>query len=131
MDDFEDYNDFEPYTVYLTWEDGWNDPLNGATAGYPNPIFGIGEHYMETTIVHGGGQSMPIFYDNSAGMSEVTRTFNEDWTRDDVITLTLFYYGNANNVVEPLYVALDDAVVTHDNPRAVLDNYWTQWDIAL
>jgi hypothetical protein len=131
VDDFEDYNDWEPYTVYITWEDGWNDPLNGATAGHPAPIFFNDEHYVETTIVHGGGQSMPIFYDNSAGMSEVTRTFNEDWTRDDVITLTLFYYGDANNVVEPLYVALDDVVVTHENPGAVLDNYWTQWDIAL
>ncbi len=131
MDDFEDYNDWEPDTVYLTWIDGWGDNANGSTAGYPEPIFISGEHYMETTLVHGGSQSMPIFYDNSAGISEVTKTFNDDWTRDDVITLTLFYYGDANNVVEPLYVALDDAVVTHDNPRAVLDNYWTQWDIAL
>jgi len=100
LDDFEDYNDWEPYTVYLTWIDGYGIATNGSTAGYPAPIFINGEHYVETTIVNGGSQSMPIFYDNSAGISEVTRTFNEDWTRDDVITLTLFYYGDANNVVE-------------------------------
>ncbi|MFZ2147150.1 MAG: LamG domain-containing protein, partial [Sedimentisphaerales bacterium] len=119
VEDFEDYNDYEPYTAYLTWIDGWCDPTNGSTAGYPNPIFGIGEHYMETTIVHGGGQSMPVFYDNSAGLSEVTRTLNADWTKDDVLTLTLFYYGDAGNAIEPMYVALNgSAVVTNDNPKA-------------
>jgi len=132
VDDFEDYNDFEPYTVYFTWIDGWDDPTNGATSGYPNPIFGIGEHYMETTIVHGGAQSMPVFYDNSAGLSEVTRTLNADWTKDDVLTLTLFYYGDASNAVEPMYVAVNgNAVVTNDDPKAVLANDWIQWNIPL
>jgi len=132
IDDFEDYNDYEPYTAYLTWIDGWDDPKNGSTAGYPNPIFGIGQHYMETTIVHGGEQSMPVFYDNSAGLSEVTRTLNADWTKDDVLTLTLFYYGDAGNAIEPMYVALNgSAVVTNDNPKAVLATEWTRWDIPL
>ena len=132
VDDFEDYNDFEPYTVYLTWIDGWDDPKNGSTAGYPNPIFGIGEHYMETTIVHGGEQSMPVFYDNSAGLSEVTRTLNADWTQDEVVALTLFYYGDAGNAIEPMYVALNgNAVVTNDDPKAVLANDWIQWNIPL
>ena len=132
VEDFEDYNDYEPDTVYLTWIDGWDDPANGSTSGYPNPIFGIGEHYMETTIVHGGAQSMPLFYDNSAGLSEVTRTLNADWTQDDVVALTLFYYGDAGNEVEPMYVAVNDsAVVTNDDPKAVLTNDWIQWNIPL
>ncbi|HUU18846.1 MAG TPA: LamG domain-containing protein [Sedimentisphaerales bacterium] len=132
VEDFEDYNDFEPYTVYFTWIDGWNDPTNGATSGYPNPIFGIGEHYMETTIVHGGEQSMPLFYDNSAGLSEVTKTLNADWTQDDVVTLTLFYYGDASNAIEPMYVAVNgSAVVANDDPKAVLANDWIQWNIPL
>ncbi len=132
VEDFEDYNDFEPYTVYFTWIDGWGDPPNGATSGYPNPIFGIGEHYMETTIVHGGAQSMPVFYDNSAGLSEVTKTLNADWTHDDVVALTLFYYGDAGNAVEPMYVAVNgSAVVTNDDPKAVLANDWIQWNIPL
>ena len=132
VEDFEDYNDFEPYTVYFTWIDGWDDPTNGATSGYPNPIFGIGEHYMETTIVHSGEQSMPIFYDNSAGLSEVTRTLNADWTKDDVLTLTLFYHGDAGNTLEPMYVAVNgSAVVANDDPKAVLANDWIQWNIPL
>jgi hypothetical protein len=132
VEDFEDYNDYEPDTIYLTWIDGWDDPQNGSTSGYPNPIFGIGEHYMETTIVHGGAQSMPLFYDNSAGLSEVTKTLNADWTQDDVVALTLFYHGDAGNEVEPMYVALDgSAVVTNEDPRAVLVNDWIQWNIPL
>ncbi len=132
VEDFEDYNDYEPDTIYLTWIDGWDDPANGSTSGYPNPIFGIGEHYMETTIVHGGAQSMPLFYDNSAGLSEVTKTLNADWTQDDVVALTLFYYGDAGNEVEPMYVAVDgSAVVNNDDPRAVLANDWVQWNIPL
>jgi len=132
VEDFEDYNDFEPDTVYFTWIDGWDDPANGSTSGYPNPIFGIGEHYMETTIVHGGTQSMPLFYDNSEGLSEVTRTLNADWTQNDVVALTLFYHGDAGNTLEPMYVAVNgSAVVANDDPKAVLVNDWIQWNIPL
>jgi hypothetical protein len=132
VEDFEDYNDYEPDTIYLTWIDGWDDPTNGSTSGYPNPIFGIGEHYMETTIVHGGSQSMPLFYDNSAGLSEVTKTLNANWTQDDVVAFTLFYHGDAGNEVEPMYVAVDgSAVVMNEDPRAVLVNDWIQWNIPL
>jgi len=133
VEDFEDYNDYAPDEVWNTWIDGFDDPANGSTAGYPNPAFFSGEHYMEDEIVHGGNWSMPLFYDNSeAGLSEVTRTFNADWTQEDVVTLTLFYYGEAGNVAEPMYVALNgNAVVTNDDPKAALDNEWNQWDILL
>jgi len=132
-EDFEDYNDFSPNEIWNTWIDGFGDPTNGSTAGYPAPAFFAGEHYLEDEIVHGGNWSLPVFYDNSsAGLSEVTRTLNADWTQDDVVTLTLFYYGDASNVAEPMYVALNgDAVVTNDDPKAALDNEWNQWDILL
>ncbi len=132
VDDFEDYNDYQPDTVFDTWKDGYLDPLNGSSAGHPDPDFLAGEHYMETTIVHGGEQSMPVFYDNStSGLSEVTRTFNADWTQDGVITLTLFYKGNLTNDDEPMYVALNGTVITNDNPKAARAGGWTQWDILL
>jgi len=133
VDDFEDYNDYTPNEVWNTWIDGFDDPANGSTAGYPAPDFFAGEHYMEDKIVHGGSWSMPLFYDNSeAGLSEVTRTLNADWTQDDVLTLTLFYYGDAGNAIEPMYVALNgNAVVTNDDPKAMLITEWTQWDIPL
>jgi len=70
-------------------------------------------------------------YDNSVGLSEATKTLNADWTVDDVITLTLFYYGDAGNAIEPMYVALNGTAVYHENPYATLINAWTQWTIPL
>ncbi len=135
LDDFEDYNDFSPNEVWNTWIDGFGDPTNGSTAGYPDPDFIAGEHYVETTIRHGGKQSLPIFYDNkSARLSEVTKTLTDvrNWTVDDLVTLTLFYYGDAGNTVVPMYIVLNGAAaVTNEDPRAVLDTDWVQWDILL
>ncbi|MCH8120432.1 MAG: discoidin domain-containing protein, partial [Planctomycetes bacterium] len=65
VDDFEDYNDYPPDEIWSTWVDGYGVPANGATVGYPAPDFLAGEHYVETTIVHGGDQAMPFFYDNT------------------------------------------------------------------
>jgi len=67
VDDFEDYNDFEPDQVFDTWIDGWGVPENGSQVGSDMPPF------AEQTIVHGGNQSMPFQYDNSiANYSEAT-----------------------------------------------------------
>jgi len=134
IEDFEDYNDYPPTEIFNTWLDGWGDSTNGATSGYPAPDFVGGEHYLEYEIVHSGEFSLPLLYDNSAGLSYATKTLtsNRDWTVDDVITLTIFFQGNAGNGVVPMYVALDgDAVVTHPESRAVLTGEWTRWDIAL
>jgi len=132
VDDFEDYNDYPPDEIWNTWIDGYGDAANGSTAGYPDPDFVIGEHYMETTIVHSGRQSMPIFYDNTAGLSEVTRTLNANWTQNNVVTLTLFFYGDAENAAEPLYIALNgSAVITNSNANAATVTEWTRWDIPL
>ena len=135
VDDFEDYNDYPPNEIWNTWIDGFGDPTNGSTAGYPDPDFNDDEHYVETEIVHSGLQSMPVFYDNVAGLSEVTRSFTSpmnNWTREGVATLTLFYYGDADNAAEPMYVALNgSAVVANEDLNAALVTDWTQWDIPL
>jgi len=97
VDDFEDYNDFPPNYIFSTWTDGWDDPINGSTIGYENPDFNAGEHFVETTIVHGGEQAMPYFYDNSgtANYSEAERAFSpvQDWTRQGVTLLSLWFRG--------------------------------------
>ncbi len=132
VDDFEDYNDYPPDEIWNTWIDGYGDPTNGSSAGYPDPDFINGEHYVETLIVHSGNQSMPLLYNNSAGLSEVTRTLNADWTQGGVVTFTLFYRGDAANAVEPMYVALNgNNVVTNPEANAVLTTEWTKWDIPL
>jgi hypothetical protein len=132
VEDFEDYNDYPPNEVWNFWLDGYDDPSNGSTAGYPDPDFNAGEHYLEINIIHSGAQSLPLFYDNSVSISEITKTLNEDWTEQGVGLLTLFYYGDAANDAEQMYVALDgDAVVQNDDQNAALVTEWTRWDIPL
>jgi len=91
VDDFEDYNDYEPDRIFDTWIDGWTDPANGSQVGYATPPF------AEQTIVHEGKQSMPLFYNNTGGVtySQAERTFApaQDWTRKAVRTLTLWLRG--------------------------------------
>jgi hypothetical protein len=135
VEDFEDYNDYPPDEVWNTWLDGYMDSTNGSTAGYPDPDFVMGEHYLENVTVHEGQWSMPLFYDNSsAGISEVTRTITSttrDWTRQGVGVLTLFYYGDQANTTEQMFVAVDNVVVNNDDINAARVNIWTQWDIPL
>jgi hypothetical protein len=96
VDDFEDYNDYPPDEIFSTWKDGYADDTNGAVVGYDEPDFDAGEHFVETTIVHGGEQSMPFFYDNNMKYSEAQRPLvsGRDWTRDGVIELSLWFRGN-------------------------------------
>jgi len=133
VDDFESYNDLDPADpesnrIFNAWIDGYDDPTNGSLVGYDTPPF------AEQTIVHGGDQSMPFFYDNSVGYSEatLTLTYPRDWTEDSVSTLSIWFRGNSDNAAETLYVALNgSAVVNHDNPDAAQINKWTEWTIDL
>jgi len=100
VDDMESYNDLDEgqpgsNRIYLTWLDGFGIPTNGSTVGDPDPNFAAGEHIAETTIVHGGAQSMPFFYDNAAGNSEATMTISTlcDWTRHGIDQLSLWFRG--------------------------------------
>ena len=134
IDDFESYNDLnedEPGSnrIYLAWVDGFDNPtINGSIVGHANPPF------AEQTIVHGGLQSMPLFYDNAVGKSEATLTLTNlrDWTQEGVGVLSLWFYGDASNAAEPMYVALNgSSVVTNDNPNAAQIDTWTEWRIDL
>ncbi len=134
IEDFEDYNDYPPDEIFSTWIDGYGTTTNGSTAGYAEPDWNAGEHYVETSIVHGGGQSMPLFYDNNFKYSEATITLVSvrDWTEEGVGVLSLWFRGDASNAAERMYVALNgNAVVYHDNPNAAQINTWTEWTIDL
>jgi hypothetical protein len=110
VDDFESYNDINEgeegsNRIYLTWLDGYDDPANGSQVGYDDlPL-------AEQVIVHSGRQSMPLFYNNTGGVnnSEATRTFStaQDWTRAGIKTLTLYVYGQADNVGGQLYLKVN------------------------
>ena len=129
VDDFEDYNDYPPDEIFSTWIDGYYDSANGALVANTEPPF------AETTIVHGGDQSMPFFYDNTGGAtySEGERTFAvpQDWTKAGVQTLTLWFYGTAGNTGQ-LYVKVNGSKVVYDGDASNLALAgWQLWNIDL
>ncbi|MHC4168186.1 MAG: LamG domain-containing protein [Planctomycetota bacterium] len=93
VDDIESYTDNDPEgeAIWQHWIDGFSVPTNGAQAGYLVPP------YTEQTIVNGGSQSMPLLYDNTAGVRnsevELTLTAPRDWTRNGVGVLSLWFRG--------------------------------------
>ena len=123
VDDFESYNDIEEgqegsKLIYNTWTDGFNNPsANGSTIGYVEAF----QPSMETDIVHGGNQSVPLTYDNTvASISEITVNTNDlaigsDWTVGAPEKLLLSVYGGPNNpATERIYVKVNDARVSLD-----------------
>jgi len=128
IDDIEDYNDYPPDEIFSTWIDGWEVPTNGSLAGHTDPPF------AETGNVHGGKQSMPVYYENNFKYSEITMTlvYPRDWTEEGVGVLSLWFCGDAANAAERMYVNLNGiATVYHDNPDAALIEEWTEWTIDL
>jgi len=133
VDDFESYNDFDPpdpnsNRIFDIWIDGFGTTDNGALVGNDLPP------YAEQTVVHGGIQSMPYFYDNNLKTSEaaLTLTGQRDWAAEGVNQLSLWFRGSAGNAAEKMYVALNgSAVVYNDDPAAAQKGKWTQWIIDL
>jgi hypothetical protein len=115
--------------IFNAWLDGFGDPTNGALVG--NDV----APFAEQTIVHTGAQSMPFFYDNSsAGKSEATLTLTDknDWTVNGVVTLGIWYIGDAANAAEQMYVTLNGtARVNNSNPNAAQEEDWTEWRVSL
>jgi hypothetical protein len=93
IDDFEGYTDNleAGEAIFDTWLDGWVNGT-GSTVGYLDTPF------AEGSIVHGGVQSMPFAYDNTASpwYSESGRTWEtpQDWTVYGADTLTVHFRGN-------------------------------------
>ncbi len=93
IDDFEGYTDDDAAgeAIWQHWIDGFGIPDNGSQVGYLLPP------YAEQTIVHGGLQSMPLFYNNEGGVtnSEATLALNStrDWTEEGVAELSLWFHG--------------------------------------
>ncbi len=133
VDDFESYNDIDPpdpngNRIFDNWIDGFGTTDNGALVGNDLPP------YAEQTIVHGGAQSMPYFYDNNLKTSEatLTLTYPRDWTAEGVGKLSLWFRGSSGNSAEKMFVALNGtAVVYHDNTAATQIGGWNRWVIDL
>ncbi|MEN6333530.1 MAG: hypothetical protein ABFE01_04670, partial [Phycisphaerales bacterium] len=129
VDDFEIYTDDEGSRIYQTWTDGYEDPANGSQVGYNEAPF------AERNTVHGGRQSMPLVYDNTtASYSEAEWAFSDpqNWALYGVKSLSLYFYGPAENTTGQLYVKVNGKKVAYagaaDNLKAA---QWTQWTIDL
>ncbi|UCC99334.1 MAG: hypothetical protein JSW66_05500, partial [Phycisphaerales bacterium] len=139
VDDFESYNDIPSgeegsHLVYEVWSDGLADPSKGGSQiGY------FAGTSFETDIVHGGNQSVPLFYDNTvAAHSEVAVNVADlqagsDWTKHGIKALTLRFYGDPNNsVTEQMYVKLNGSKVRYDGDAENLKRIgWQMWYIDL
>jgi hypothetical protein len=109
VEDFESY-DSEENQIWFSWHDG----LGYGAPGVPPYFAGNGtgaavgdentNSYTEQTIVHGGGQSMPLSYDNNKqgfakySETEFTLTSPRDWTKYDVGELSIWFRGYAASV---------------------------------
>ncbi|MBL7187739.1 MAG: hypothetical protein ISS70_15560 [Phycisphaerae bacterium] len=93
VDNFEDYTDDDAANeaIWQSWIDGFGTAANGSQVGNLFPP------YAEQTIVHGGRQSMPLSYDNTAGVAnsqaELTLSYPRDWTEEGVSVLSLWFRG--------------------------------------
>ena len=132
VDDFESYNDIDPpdrnsNRIFDKWIDGYGTTTNGALIGNDLPP------YAETSIVHGGAQSMIYRYDNNLKTSEATLSlvYPIDWTEQSVAKLSIRFRGNSGNSADRIFVALGNAVVYHSDPAATQTTGWSQWVIDL
>ena len=93
VDDFEGYTDDDAAgeAIWQSWIDGFGVADNGAQVGYLLPP------YAEQTIVNSGEQSLPLSYDNTAGVvnSEAVLALvaPRDWTRHNLTNLSLWFRG--------------------------------------
>ena len=93
VEDFESYtdNDAAGEAIWQSWIDGFGVADNGSQVGYLLPP------YAEQTIVHGGLQSMPLFYNNEGGVTNseamLTLASTRDWTEEGVAELSLWFHG--------------------------------------
>jgi hypothetical protein len=128
VDDFESYND-DQNRVYDTWIDGVTNGKSGSQVGYNAAPF------AEHAIIHGGTQSLPLQYDNTAAFSfsEATRTFDtaQNWTASGIKSLSLWFQGAASNSGQ-LYLKINGTKVSYNGSASDLAKAaWTPWNIDL
>ena len=145
VDDFEGYSNVSPNRPFQTWLDGFgysSDEFfpvgyggNGTGSGVGHDIWSISSpHYdgdiMEGTIVKSGNLSLPFYYNNTGGDSQIERVYAvpQDWTIGGIKALAMAVYGQAGNTGD-LYVELNGTRIggTVVNQRAA----WVSLEIDL
>ena len=104
IDDFEDYDDSDN-RIFDVWLDGYDDDTNGSIVGY---VDSAGGTFGETSVIHGGKQSMPLAYDNTQSLyiSETTREFAtaQNWTGSGATELCVWTRGRPVLTATPVAV---------------------------
>jgi hypothetical protein len=127
VDDFESYDD-EENRIYDTWIDGWVNET-GSTVGH------LEEPFAETSIIHGGAQSMPLFYDNigvATSEAELTLPASQDWAANGIVSLSLYFRGVSDNTGGQLYLKINGTRVDYDGDGADISRpLWQPWNVDL
>ena len=150
VDDFESYGNLSPDRPFQTWLDGFGYSAdeyfpngyegNGTGAGIGHDIWTLtSPHYdgdiMETAdTLPDSGQSMPLYYTNTGGVSsETQRKFSvpQDWTVGGATLLSIPFSGMAGNT-GTLYAKINGVKVTYPRDPANLEmTGWVAFNIDL
>lgn len=142
VDDFEGYSNLSPNRPFQTWLDGFGYSAdefypvayagNGTGSGVGHDIWSLSSPYydgqiMEVAIAR-SGQSMPLYFNNSNGisLSEAVRTFDvpQDWTLYGLKSMTLNIYGQPESTGQ-LYVKINDAKIMADHVNVSVAQWQT------
>ncbi len=126
IDDFESYTDDmdAQATIFDTWLDGYTNGT-GSTVGH------LSAPFAEQTVVHGGRQSMPLFYEGNS-RADFAIDGAQDWTAGGAATLVLYFRGEMGNDAGQLYVTVNGTKVSYDGgPAGLTAPLWKQWSIDL
>jgi len=142
IEGFDSYNAYSVeggVCVWDVWSEGYSGNGTGSALGHATAP------YLERVVTVGGGQALPLYYDNSgafrdmngdlvtAKYSEISRTFSpaQDLTRDGATALVLWMRGVAANTAQAadaLYVVLEDGAQTAAIPLAQPEDLtWAMW----
>jgi len=145
VDDFEDYNAGEN-RIWYSWHDGLGygtsdtDPYFAGNGTGSSVGDDTTPSFCEETIVHSGGKSMPISFNNTGAalISEVDHAWQEpqDWTINSFNALKLYTHGDPQNIAGELYVIVEDnagnsAKVTNTDSTIFTAEEWKEWVIPL
>jgi len=122
IDNFESYTDDidAGEAIFDTWLDGWVNGT-GSTVGY------LSTPFAERTTVHGGHQSMPLFYEGNSRTDLTMDT--QDWTAGGATTLVVYFRGGIDNGAGQFYATVNGTKVTY--PGVLTSPVWKQWNIDL
>lgn len=150
VDDMTNYGDVDEMGVpggraWFVWRDGegWATPAHPASGGNGtgSVVDWYGPEYYESdkSLWYAYESDGTNFFGTAgkAYYSEATANVSDlpigsDWAAAGIRSMSLYFNGDPNNDVEPLYVKLNGAKVPYDGDMAdIADDEWHEWNIDL